>query len=256
MVQETEELTEQKPKVSREKRKKTPTMEAMFRRDRSWILFLSSALVAGLAFAALLLVQKNILNDYEKGYVITTRMYIHAGTDLTETNADEYFAVAEIPLSLAPEGAYVYHPGEETESAYVARMVSGMAAAVNLEKGEILVSSNLENGPYPESMASENLVEVSFSIQSIVQAVAGTLRRGDEISIAVFDNEQFEDGMVMEHLIVKQAYASDGVVLEMGEEGQAVLFTVLLTREQESTLNQIIAGGGTIRLSRTNHIRY
>lgn len=256
MVQETEELTGQKPKAAGQRRSRPPAMEAMFRRDRSWVLFLASALVAGIAFAALLLVQKNILNEYERGYVITTQTYIHAGTDLTEVNVQEWFAVTEIPLSLTPEGAYIYRPGEETEAAYLIRTISGMVAAVDLEKGEILVASNLENGPYPETAISEELVETSFSLQSIVQAVAGTLRRGDEFSIAVFDNEQFEDGTVMEHLIVKQAYASDGIALGVGEEGQAVLFTVLLTREQEATLNRLIAGGGTMRLSRTNHIQY
>lgn len=274
--QETEELTGLEPekekkhkrrrggrqarrgKAEQKREEKSPsTMEALFRRDRSWILFLGSALVAGIAFVSLLLVQRNILRDYEKAYVITTRVPVHIGADLTEANAGDYFTVAEIPASMVPEGAYRFYAEEgEPEYAYIARMVNGQVTTTDLAKGEILVSANLEEGPYPESVAAEGLVEVSFSLPSIVQAVAGTLRRGDEVSIAVFDNEQFEDGVVLDHIILKQAYASDGILLKTGEEGQALLFTVLLTREQEATLNRMIAGGGMMRLSRTNHIRY
>lgn len=228
------------------------------KKSRNWIAFLISAIVAGIAFAALLTLQRNILNNYEKTNVIVAKTQVLAGTDITAANAGDYFTIKEIPADLLPDGAYVYRESVRSGSdAFIVATVGGTYMTDTLAAGEILVSENLISGDFLNIGTGEGMVETSFAVSNISQTVAGTLRRGDMVSISIYDqDDETEDGIMLEGIMIKSAYAADGTLLGRGDSGQAVMFVVILSEEQEQELNERLYQGGTIRLAKTNNVKY
>lgn len=228
------------------------------KKSRSWIAFLTAAIVAGIAFFALLTLQQNILNDFEKTSVIVTRTQILSGTDITAANAGDYFTVKEIPADLLPDGAYVYRESDWSgRDAFLMASVGNTYMTDTLMAGEILVAENLISSEFLNIGMGEGMVETSFAVSNISQTVAGTLRRGDMVSISIYDqNEETEDGVVLEGIMIKSAYAADGTLLGRGESGQAVMFVVILSEGQEQELNARLYQGGIIRLAKMNDVKY
>jgi hypothetical protein len=103
----------------------------------------------------------------------------------------------------------------------------------------------------------DNPVETSLSLGSLADVVAGGLRRGDEIAISVINssNQEF-NGVVLSHILIKQAYTADGVQLNVGDSGQATMFVVILSQQDEQTLNQLLNSGGSLRIAKTNNVKY
>ena len=207
------------------------------------VAVLVSLVVAGVVAFTIFSLERAMLADYATANVVVAIADVTAGVDLSEENVANYFAVQEVPADMVPEGAYT------DVNAMVDQFV-----ATDIKAKEIPVASNFTN---MAALDIENPVETSFSLSDVSQVVAGTLRRGDEISISVTNpSNSALNGIVLEHVLIKEAYSADGVVLNVGDAGQATMFTVIISQEDEQTLNSVLASGGTIRIAQTNNIQY
>lgn len=225
------------------------------KKNRSWLLFMISGAVALVVYIALMSMMNSINNNYTKSNVVVTTQAIKAGTDITKDNMGQYLKIIEVPTAILPDDCFVYTGGDAR--AFVEGKLAGNFTNTDLAKGEIVVAGNLTSNAFYNIGDGDGYVETVFAVGSLVQAVGGSLRRGDIIDIYIYNNQNFEDGVVMENVLIKQACSGDGIPIDKNDtESMANVFSVLMTREQVKTLNDLMNGGGSMRLVKVNNIKY
>lgn len=208
------------------------------------ILFLVSLVVAAVAFLSLLTVEQSLLNDYAKTKVVVAKSDVPEGTYITKDNVVDYFMLKDVPSEMVPEGSLT-----KLES------LNGMFILDDITKTEVVMSSDYT--AMKDILDITDPVETSFGLGSMTQVVAGTLRRGDRISISsTGSSDSRYNGRVLDNILIKDAYSADGVLLEPGQSGQAAVFVVIISRETEQTLNELLAYGGNIRIAKINNVEY
>ena len=75
------------------------------KKGKVWPIVLCLLLAVGV-FALLLNVETRQLAQYEKGNVVVAIAEVADGTEITENNLEEFFAVEERPLADIPDAAY------------------------------------------------------------------------------------------------------------------------------------------------------
>lgn len=240
---------EEKTKAELKAEKKQAAEEAKQKKKskggKSGLKVIISVIVAVIMFAAIVLLEKSALDNYEKTQVVVAKETVHMGADITKENATKYFKVSEVPASIVPDGSYKN----------VDELI-GLYATCEIVAKEIPVDKNFTDVNILTKV--EDPVEVSFAIPAFSQAVAGTLRRGDTVNMSVKNSNGNvnDEGFVLENVLIKNAYSAEGKVLEVGNDGQAIMFVVIVNKDDALQLNSVIANGGLVLLSKTNNVQY
>lgn len=230
------ELKEREKKKKEKKTKKEKKVkqknESNKKNNQMIIIVLSSLIVAGAAFAFLLNVEKNMIQQYEKSSVIVCTKEIPENTIISKDNFNTYFGIQEMETNLIPKTAYI-----NEEDMY------GLSPIYNINDQTVITKNMfVDDGKIREEIGTS--VEVSFVADSISSSVAGGLRTGDFINIYTKINKLDEFGYpteeqtyatktIWQKVYIIEAYNSNGEKISVSDkDSKAVLFTVLLNKDK------------------------
>lgn len=156
-----------------------------------------AALTASVAvFVCMIQMERNVLEQYEKGVIYTAASSIARGQMITEENYMEYFVEKELDKTCIPSTA-LKDPGQ----------LQGLAAVFDIEPGVLLTEGMFETLGEIWSGMSEPVI-AGFRAEEICQAANGVLRAGDRIHI-YFVREQ-ETELAWESVYVQQVFDASG----------------------------------------------
>lgn len=189
-------------------------------------------LMAGIVFAVLLNIEKNALQAYEKGTAVVARKEVPSGLIIDESNVSLYFQNREFEKAVIPASAFA----DMTE-------LIGLITVSKLDTGSFITQGNCE-ALTDETINAHQLVKASISVSDISQAVSGTLRAGDRISLynhlslqnadtgEMLGNTGYETKKEWQNLFLFEAFDVNGVKIESGDTNSvAQMFTVLIAKE-------------------------
>lgn len=189
------------------------------RQGKVWPIVLCLLLAVGV-FALLLNVEARQLAQYEKGSVVVAIAEIADGTEITEKNLAELFAVEERPLADIPDAAYL-----KTEE------LLGQYTQSGIDAGSMITESML--GELQKDFGDAVLLGVNM--EALAQSVAGTLRAGDVIDIYTVKVDE-EKNVVVEkalaNVTIERSYTSSGTaILKEDDTSIAQYITILVHKD-------------------------
>lgn len=180
-------------------------------------LFLAGLLISVSAWIVITVLQHEILKDVSTTEVYIANAEIPAGVSLNETNLGKYVKKVEIKTSLAVSNTI-------NDVAYLLKKSSTRT----ILPGEILYQDNFESIDDMLESFSEP-IELSLSIASQSDSVAGTIRKGDHVNFYVLTNDEFRPVLV--DVIIKEAYDSSNKLIEKTDSTSiAVTFTLFVEK--------------------------
>ena len=230
--------------------------------------FMFALVLAIGVFVAIVAIQTKITEKYEKAKVIVAAQTIPAKQDITEENFNTFFKIVEKDKKKIAEGAFVEgdeHLLYDTITTQEIAMNQDITANMRQEKSEI------ENAIAKlGDIDTEDLVVSSFSIDSIAQGVAGTLRRGDIVDITVYyvPKDEEDERLTLEvddvelvkaeNVYIAHAYDGGGVEIQPGDTTTtATLFTVVADAEKIDEINtQKMAHGSYFNIVRKSNVNF
>lgn len=209
----------------------------MSKKKRTLIITITIGLLLSvMLFVFLTRLEQELLSDYETNYVVRSIKEIPAGTWLWDDNVFEYFAIDEVNGKVITNDTVCTL--QELYGTYVKRDVS---------VGEIVYRPILcTQMELVEAYVMP--VELSIKIEDVADAVAGTLRKGDNVSVLVngMDTETGQTGYqtVLQTVIVNDAYDSAGTVIGMSDTtAKACIITVYVEAEKAADILTCFASG-------------
>lgn len=189
------------------------------KQGKVWPVVLCILLAAGV-FALLLNVEARQLAQYEKGNVVVAVAEIADGTEITEENLAELFAVEERPLTDIPDAAYL-----EAED------LLGQYTQSGIDAGSMITQSML--GELRKSYGDSVLLGVNM--EALAQSVVGTLRAGDLIDIYTVIIEEDQNVLVekaLENVTIERSYTSAGAaILKDDKDSIAQYITIPVNKD-------------------------
>lgn len=159
-----------------------------------------AALVAAvIVFCVLLNVEKNMMEEFEKGKILVTVKEIAMGTILTEYNMDEYVEEKELDIQLIPSAAV-------TQKEVLYQQI----ATNNLDQGTMITNAMFTKIDRQIGGLREAVV-AGFKAEDLYQVVSGILRSGDHIHIYTVDPETGNTFLVWENILVREVFDAAGV---------------------------------------------
>ncbi len=210
-------------------------------RLRSLIFCLVTAFIL---YAALLYIERNVINADDKTQVYVAGSVIVEDTLITADNAAQYFVLQERSTNSLPEGVI-------TDLS----MLTGRIADRPYEQNEIVTIAGFV---LPDDRISEieNPVEVSLNASMLSQVVGGVLRAGDYINIWSVvqepgNSKEFTAVQICSHAYVTRAFTPSGVQIDRNasEEQATTVINIVIPADKEAEFNTALAAG-TIRVGR------
>ena len=236
------------------------------KKDRGIGKFFLALLTAIILFIVLLVVQSGVMNKYEKVSVVVAKDDIAISTDITEDNLSSYFTTVDYDVTKVPAG---YIAGADMKD----KLANSIVTAA-LPKGQVVTESAIVSNDSVTAdllaLADGDLIETSFSTDSISDAVAGTLRRGDVVTIIIYDAgvqteaeaDLYVEKYVLEDIHIKQAYDGSGVAVEDTDSTTAAtMFDIVADQDSVDTLNELLlrkSSGSRVRMTivKTNDVAF
>ena len=182
-----------------------------------------------IAFIALLWIERQALMEFEQTIVVRCKQACPAGEEITEANVQQYFEEYSIVTLLATKDTY--RSLEDLLGTYPNRTI---------ESGEIVYRSVFSTEDVSEEL--EQPIELSIT-SDIDFAVAGRIRKGDVVNVYVENENSKVYELVMERVIVQEAYDSNATVISMGNEhALASMFTFCVEASVAENLNRLYSG--------------
>lgn len=202
------------------------------KRKRSVFKYVAAGIVI-MAAAAVVLV---LLGDKSsKVSVLMTSVPINRGTIIAEGNVDDLFEVKKIDEDMFADNMICDK-----------KMIIGKTLSSDMEVNAVLCTDNISDvDNNAASMA--NPVVAGIRAADISQFSGGIIRAGDHIDISVVDSNTGKCSNVISNAFVTGAFNSDGTAVE--GEGCAMILNVLIEKETEQYLNEMLAMG-TVRVCR------
>lgn len=192
-------------------------------------------IIAILVIAVLLIIIVCMKKDKNTVPVIMTSVSISKGTIITEENVDSLITVENIDADMKTENAI------SDKYQLIGKTVScDVAAGIMISQEVIGDEANITAG-------MENPVVAGIRALDISQFSGGIIRAGDYIDISVVDSNTGKCSNVISNVYVIGAFNSDGTAIE--DEGCAMILNVLIEKEREQCLNEMLAMG-TVRVCR------
>lgn len=196
---------------------------------------LIGSILAAVIFFALITVEREMLKDYQTGNVVVAVKDCSAGTLLTEENLTEYFTLYPVTQSLITGQTF-----SDVNS------LLGLFANRSISAGEIVYQAEFSASAAQEDELREP-VELSISVEQPADIVAGRIRKGDKVSVFVYEeNEKEERGYqcVLQNVTVHEAYDNKATVISMSNKTDIVtMFTVYVEKEAvKELINKLYSG--------------
>lgn len=171
-------------KVGKQAEKKELTKKQRVNRDRfkkAMICFI----VAILFFIALLVFQTSVLKQESKTKIYRANSELLDNTEITADNFENFFHESYLVTDQVEEGAVT-----SPEQAY------GMFLNRDLVTNEVLTANKIDENLTNILDHMEKPIKLSFEASSVVNAVAGEIRKGDLVNIyCVYSEQATEDGL-------------------------------------------------------------
>lgn len=224
--------------------------------------FFLALIMAIIVFIALLVLQTGITQKYEKQGVVVAKQEITANVDITKENLKTYFTVVDKDVTKLTEGVI---KAENIDS------LVGCITKETIAKGQeitplVLYSEELINDEIRKIASQENLVETSFTVASISDANAGTLRRGDIIDITIYyttsetknnPEETIVKSTTLENVYIAHAYDGSGLEIVAGATTPATMFKIVASEDQVTTLNELLLYDDVrMNITKTNNVKF
>lgn len=214
------------------------------KKDRNLKLLVISMILAVLLFVALLVIERGILADYERTWVVVAARDVETGTEITADNVRDFFTRIEMDVNKKP-----------VQSTREMRELENMVVMQPLVRNEIVLSHHV--------VAKETLlqdirdpIEIGFQVSHPDQVVGGILRAGDLIDISVvqrdLEAESEKNIQILQHAYISRVFDANGSPIERyGQDTPAVIINIIIDKENEGKFNEAITGG-TVRVSKVN----
>ena len=181
------------------------------------------------AYVALLWIERQALKDLEQKEVVRCIKVCPAGVDITHENVSEYFETTNVAAMLATE-----------QTINEIQQLIGTYPQRTIEKGEIVYTPVLTAADKIEELV--NPVEISVTA-GIEYAVAGRIRKGDTVNVYVEDADTEEFELILEKVIVQEAFDSNATVISMSNEhALASMFTFYVETSMAENLGELYNG--------------
>ena len=171
-------------KVGKQAEKKELTKKQRVNRERfkkAMICFI----VAILFFIALLVFQTSVLKQESKTKIYRANSELLDNTEITADNFENFFHESYLVTDQVEEGAVT-----SPEQAY------GMFLNRNLVTNEVLTVNKIDENLTNILDHMDKPIKLSFEASSVVNAVAGEIRKGDLVNIyCVYSEQATEDGL-------------------------------------------------------------
>lgn len=209
-----------------------------------------AAITALIIFIALLVIQSSILNQEEKLDVYQVVKDIPSGTKLDDSNINEYLAYKNVQISLIPEN-FIQDKAE----------VLGKFVNRNYKAKDIITTDGLIDTESVYLDDIENPTEVSFSVDGIDVAVAGTIREGDYVNIYGMKRPEKSDSSLIrvdktytfKHVYINKAFDASGNRIVVGKDNaNCTLFSIVIDEVDMDLFNEMMANC-SIRLAKLNY---
>lgn len=189
------------------------------RQGKVWPVVLCLLLAVGV-FALLLNVEERQLAQHEKGSVVVAIAEVADGTEITEKNLAELFAVEERPLADIPDAAYLE-----------AKDLLGQYTQSGIDVGSMITKSML--GELRKSYG--DCVLLGVNMEALAQSVAGTLRAGDVIDIYTVKVDEEKNVLVekaLGNVTIERSYTSAGAaILKDDKDSIAQYITIPVNKD-------------------------
>lgn len=186
-----------------------------------------SAVIIIIFVAALLLMDNN------KVPVITASAYINRGTVITEENIDSLVTVKNVDAEMKTDDVIIDKA-----------QILGKTVSCDISQGSIFSQSVISDEANMKAVMA-NPVIAGIRASDISQFSGGIIRTGDYIDISVVDNSTGKCSNIISNVYVTGAFNSDGTAIE--DEGCAMILNVLIEKENEQYLNEMLSMG-TVRI--------
>lgn len=209
-----------------------------------------AAITALIIFIALLVIQSSILNQEEKLDVYQVVKDIPSGTKLDDSNINEYLAYKNVQISLIPEN-FIQDKAE----------VLGKFVNRNYKAKDIITTDGLIDTESVYLDDIENPTEVSFSVDGIDVAVAGTIREGDYVNIYGMKRPEKSNSSLIrvdktytfKHVYINKAFDASGNRIVVGKDNaNCTLFSIVIDEADMDLFNEMMANC-SIRLAKLNY---
>lgn len=181
-------------------------------------IIMTGFLLALVMFCGLLAVQRQVLKDFEMEKAVVTVAEIPKGTEITQENAEQYFAITKVQAEVVTENTLT-----EIEPLYGCYFTDGLG------RGELVYKHSFTSDE-KETFGVNEPEEVSVSLSSFADGVSGTIRKGDCVDVYFVDKEtgtaeRFNESGVY----VKDAFSSSGNRISVSDtENPASVFTLVI----------------------------
>lgn len=193
-----------------------------------FITLIMGFIVAAIIFIVLLNVEKNTIANYERSEAVVAKKDIPYGLIIDEKNVNDYFQIKEYEKDMLPSGVCV-----DTKE------LVGMVMESKVNKDSIITSSMYQELT-DTVIKDHNMVKASFEAEKLSQVVNGTLRPGDKITIAAYEEgdelygieDKYTTKNVWDDVFVYEVFDSTGVKIPVDDDKTAAqLITVLINKE-------------------------
>lgn len=166
-----------------------------------WAGGIAAALAAAVAvFAVMLQMEKNVLEQYEKGVIYAAAKEIPKGQMITGENGKIYLEPKELDINCIPDTAL---SSEE--------QITNLIAAGNIEKGVLLTMGMFcEQNDITGEM--EEPVIAGFRAEDLYQVAGGVLRAGDCIHVYNVD-EDGKASLKWSNIFIQQVFDPSGMAI-------------------------------------------
>lgn len=193
-----------------------------------FVTLIMGFIVAAIIFVVLLNIEKNTIANYERSEAVVAKKDIPYGLIIDEKNVDDCFQIKEYEKDMLPSGVCVD-----------AKKLVGMVMESNVNKDSIITSSMYQELT-DEVIRDHDMVKASFEAEKLSQVVNGTLRPGDKITIAAYEEgdelygieDKYTTKNVWDDVFVYEVFDSTGVKIPVDDDKTAAqLITVLINKE-------------------------
>lgn len=194
-----------------------------------------AALAASVAvFAVMVLMERNLLADYEKKTVFVAAAKIPEGQLITEENYVQYFRKQQVDAGCVPQDA-LSSPDQ----------AAGLVAAWDIGEGVVLTE-----GMFRELnlilAELEKPVIAGIRADDICQLAGGLLRAGDRVNIYAVGEETAS--LVWDHLLIQQVFDASGNRISNGDRSTAAQRVNLYLDEADVADFYTALAGGSLRV--------
>lgn len=191
------------------------------RKKHTVLKLAGSMLVAFALFMVLVSIEKNMLSDFEKAEVVLCKETVPTGTEITKDNVKQYFYIREIDAVLVDESCLT--DMDELTDTVINNRLSAQEIVRNNDYSK-------EEAVYKRY---RDPVEGSF-VGNAGSMVSGTIRKGDQIDIAVVNKDTLEYVIQLSDVYVMDAFTSNGE--KISPDAAGIVATMLTIVEEKDNL--------------------